>query len=309
MLNILQRLHLEETCATSSSDSEEDNEESMLSKETIKRLLQKAAVNGGELNVSPLDLTSEELAAFHRAIATGELYAGIQPWDPWWFSEEASQIVLSADGTLLIRPLNEESAKEVDNRFVPAPPQEPIPPLSDLTKEKPSRLLPVHLLDLLYSYCLVLKLYNGDYSSEPTNALSILCAVSSAAGRLPIPDSVNEAMLACIQRACIPPAGLSDSRQFTIQTLLDVAEILKAGRPSVLIALVDLARLVESCSAEKMSKAEKQNLNSLQRKLFYFLAWANEQESAVYSALMLEVGALHSMLTSDEQDPRGVATA
>ena len=39
---------------------------------------------------------------------------------------------------------------------------DPLPPLCSLTRATPSSLLKWHALDVLYSYCLVMRLYNGD---------------------------------------------------------------------------------------------------------------------------------------------------
>lgn len=48
-----------------------------------------------------------------------------------------------------------------------------------LTKARPSPLLQLHLLDLLYSYCYVLRLYNGDYTSDPAGAADMLFSLSA----------------------------------------------------------------------------------------------------------------------------------
>lgn len=50
---------------------------------------------------------------------------------------------------------------------LPAAPQTPLPLLTSLTKAIPSPLLQWQLLDVLYAYCFLMRLYNGDPESDP----------------------------------------------------------------------------------------------------------------------------------------------
>lgn len=50
---------------------------------------------------------------------------------------------------------------------LPAAPQDPLPLLASLTKAVPSPLLQWQLLDILYTYCFVMRLYNGEPQSDP----------------------------------------------------------------------------------------------------------------------------------------------
>jgi hypothetical protein len=171
---------------------------------------------GGTLDVSADDLTPAELAAFHRALAAGELSGAVQAWEPWWLSEEAARLELSAAGTPLVvvagageaegqqqeQPQQQPrgavdadgdgSSKEpasigaaggtaaaAAGSPLPPPPSRPLPPLSALTRAAPSPLLRWQLLDLLYSYCFTLRRYNGDYQLEAADAADTLFALSS----------------------------------------------------------------------------------------------------------------------------------
>ena len=58
-----------------------------------------------------------------------------------------------------------DSAASVSN--LPAAPSHPLPLLASLTKFAPSPLLQWQLLDILYTYCFVMRLYNGDYLTDP----------------------------------------------------------------------------------------------------------------------------------------------
>lgn len=50
---------------------------------------------------------------------------------------------------------------------LPAAPQTPLPLLACLTKAVPSPLLQWQLLDILYTYCFMMRLYNGEPQSDP----------------------------------------------------------------------------------------------------------------------------------------------
>ncbi len=63
---------------------------------------------------------------------------------------------------------------------LPAAPSQPLPLLASLTTVPPSPLLQWQLLDILYTYCFVMRLYNGDYSSDPQvwcPAIKLLLAI------------------------------------------------------------------------------------------------------------------------------------
>ena len=49
---------------------------------------------------------------------------------------------------------------------LPCAPEAGLPALSSLTKATPSPLLQWQLLDILYSYVFVMRLYNGEYSTD-----------------------------------------------------------------------------------------------------------------------------------------------
>lgn len=93
---------------------------------------------------------------------------------------------------------------------LPPPPRRALPPLAALTRAQPSPLLQYHLLDLLYGYCFVLRLYNGDCSTDPGEAADVLFSLSAvleavagggeaAAAALAGATSVASSLLECIR--------------------------------------------------------------------------------------------------------------
>ena len=95
----------------------------------------------------------------------------IEPWEPWWLKPSARRVSLSKEGTQLVQPLAEhkvsvslqdDDLESYQSSEIPPGPESPLPPVSKLSSAEPSPLLTVHLVDILYSYCFTLRLYNGD---------------------------------------------------------------------------------------------------------------------------------------------------
>ncbi|KAH6777387.1 HIT-type Zinc finger family protein [Perilla frutescens var. frutescens] len=68
----------------------------------------------------------------------------------------------------------EEELEECDNdvtsdelQEIPLGPESPLPLVSKLTASGPSPLLAIHLVDIIYSYCFTIRLYNGDWKADP----------------------------------------------------------------------------------------------------------------------------------------------
>jgi hypothetical protein len=303
----------------------------------------------GDLTID--DLTAEELEAFQKeALATeGDVLAsaGVQAWQPWWTTQAAAELQLSASGIKCIEEItpntmnipattNENASEQQQQVLPPPPPSAPLPPLSSLTSHPPSPTLPLHLLDLLYSYCLTLRLFNGQYTTDVLDAVSTVLASSSVlGGGLPSPspshsppsstDVPSTVLLNSIMHVCSSTdAGRAQvPRSFAIGILSDVAMVLQLGRAVVVTALTDLSRLIDaglvearSCTSsinsmntniDKLSKEEtlefqqqqqeyKNLINQLkhaQRKMLFFLSWANEVADAVTPALAMATGMVY----------------
>jgi len=199
MLDILKRLHLEQEMESDGED------ESMLSEELIQKVL-----SGEEIKIE--DLSDDEVKRFRQALASGELSKMIEPWTPWWKKPSARMITLSPDGSQLVRQVREEDTatsgpmtdQEPSINEIPEGPEAPLPALKQLTRAEPSPLLAVRLVDILYSYCFTLRLYNGDWHSDPLGACTVALSMSKVMGEDAKPETVPEAQTACIEETCSP---------------------------------------------------------------------------------------------------------
>ncbi|WVZ57406.1 hypothetical protein U9M48_007794 [Paspalum notatum var. saurae] len=288
MLDILKRLHLEEEMESDGED------ESILSDELVQKVM-----SGEEIKLE--DLSDDEIKRFRQALASGELSKMIEPWTPWWKKPSARSISLSPDGSQLIRQVNMEDTAIADPITdqeprideIPEGPESPLPSLKQLTKAEPSPLLAVHLVDILYSYCFTLRLYNGDWHSDPLGASTVALSMSKVMGENAKPETVPEALTACIEETCSPAYRHTGGFKFAIGLVDDIITILSLGHNALICALCDFHRLIEAgksmVKAEKVSKTESaqssSKLRGAARKLFFMTCWVHEQPNEAWPSL------------------------
>ncbi|XP_056174511.1 uncharacterized protein LOC115664692 isoform X3 [Syzygium oleosum] len=280
MLDILKRLHSEE---------EEDSMDE----------------DGGQISLD--DLSTEEKKRFHRAVASGELSRMIDPWEPWWLNPSAGKIRLSQDGTQLVQPLarDEESGlSDADTGSsylsdIPPGPDTPLLPLSKLSSTPPSPLLAVHLVDIVYSYCFTVRLYNGDWQTDVVGSSMVLLGVSSVLGQSGQPETMLEALSYCLEQTCSPAYRHVGGLKFGIALIDDVVSVLSLGTPALICLLSDLQRLVQAGERElKLEKPKrsrrtevKNKLKLAERKVYFIMCWVHEQPKEAWTSLATIVAA------------------
>ncbi|XP_021816518.1 zinc finger HIT domain-containing protein 2 [Prunus avium] len=290
MLDILKRFHSEEE-----ADAMDDDEAgSTLSEETIQKVL-------SGVQVSFDDLSAEEKKLFQKAVASGELSKMIKPWDPWWLKPSARTIAFSKEGTQLIKPLaNEEESMSTEDDLesnqaseIPPGPDTPLPPVSKLSSTKPSPTLAVHLVDIIYSYCFTLRLYNGDWLSDATGSAMVLLSVSSVLGQGGQPETILEALSYCLEQTCSPAFRQMGGLQFGLGLIDDVITLLTLGTPALFCLLCDLQRMVQAgereLKSEKPQKSRRAEIRSklklAERKIYFIMCWVHEQPGEAWSPL------------------------
>ncbi|KAL6906500.1 hypothetical protein ACP4OV_004101 [Aristida adscensionis] len=287
MLDILKRLHEEEM----ESDSED---ESAFSEELIQKVM-----SGKEIKLE--DLSDDEIKRFRQALTSGELSKMIEPWTPWWKTPSARSISLSPDGSQLIRQVSIDDTaasdpmidQESSIKEVPEGPDSPLPSLKQLTRAEPSPLLAVHLIDILYSYCFTLRLYNGDWHSDPFGASTVALSMSKVLGEDAKPETIPEALTACMEETCSPAYRHTGGFRFAVALVDDIITILSLGHNALVCALCDFRRLVQDgermLKAEKVGKSEKAQstlkLRGASRKLFFMTCWIHEQPDETWPSL------------------------
>lgn len=247
------------------------------------------------------DLSPEEIKQFRRAVASGELSKLIQPWTPWWTTPSARTISLSKEGSQLVMPLQEQeetmlcssSSSGDDFSQIPAGPENPLPPLCQLSRVEASPLLSIHLVDILFSYCFTLRLYNGDWHSDALGAATVVLSVSKVLDDEGRPETVAEALGACLEQACSPAYRQAGGFKFGIGLIDDIICLLSLGSNALVCTLCDLQRLIQAgermFKSEKIGKAKRsessRKLKSAERKVYFLMCWVHEQPNEVWTSL------------------------
>ncbi|PWA95769.1 HIT-type Zinc finger family protein [Artemisia annua] len=281
MLDILKRFHSDEEA--DSMDNDDGLVESALSEETIQKIM-------SGVQISFDDLSTEEKKHFQRTVASGELSKLIEPWEPWWLKPSARTISLSPEGTQRVQPITNEEADPLNKTYeVPPGPETALPPISKLTSTEPSPLLAIHLVDILYSYCFTLRLYNGDWESDPVGSTTVVLSISSVLGQNGQPETVSEALSYCLEQTCSPAFRHMGGSQFGLGILDDVVSLLSLGGDGLVCGLCDLHRMLKAGMKEvKMEKTHKEikgKLKSGERKVYFLMCWVHEQPQEAWSSL------------------------
>ncbi|KAG2426471.1 hypothetical protein HXX76_011701 [Chlamydomonas incerta] len=179
----------------------------VLAPDTLERLLHKAASHASEeeWEVEEADLSHQEWTAFQRAVALGQLGGtgggarggGGAQWQPWWATPEARELSLSAAGQRLVAPLPSDPSSASGGTVsggavsggavsggavsaLPPTPAAPLPRLAALTRAPPSPLLAWHVVEVLYSYCHVMRRAGGDWARGGGGEAAAAAAAAAA---------------------------------------------------------------------------------------------------------------------------------
>lgn len=238
-------------------------------------------------------MSKAELAALTEAMQSNtQLLEGdaiVEAWKPWWESTDVSRIVLGARGTAVVE--SEEDGREPSN--IPCAPKVALVPLSSLTSRAPSPQMPLHLVDLIYWYCLIMRLYNGDYSSDISTVVCLFLRCSLVLQEQQVVlkqcETVHDLVTKILEVSCTEtnavfgkiPSGVA------IGALLDVVHLVRLGRTAIVLALTDISRIFERGKLDDifldkkysrllLKNSSKNKLTNARRKMVFFLSWANE---------------------------------
>ena len=337
MIETLERLRLEEI--------EQDDEQIELRRQEHLELLHDMMLNDAGIDDIWHAMTSAEKQAFEHDVQTGSLSASMirEPWwllHPVWRRYRYSSPSLSysdtharTQGITFIDDATTTTTTSLDHQShdisVDTPavttaslssspsdsskyarvPSEPdaLPTLASLSKVAPSPLLLNNLLDILYAYCFVQRLYLCDWDDAVVDAAQSILALSSILSNRMLSFETPLAALHHAQRAALQPPFDRTARAFSIALLADVAAIVRAKR-SMLAALNHLHSLL--ASAIKMprqrgaAKQTRQVLRAASHKVYFMMAWLNERyEQHIFDALASVIDTEHTSQRDLLQDP------
>lgn len=304
-LDMLKRFHSEDEVDTMDEDGM--SLDLTLPEETMEKIL-----SGSEISYG--DLPENEKKQFQRFMVSGELSKLIKLWEPWWLSPSAKTLSLTRDGTQLIQPLVKTPNPENEqSNSIPLGPEEPLTPVNKLTSTEPSPLLAIHLIDIIYSYCFTLRLYNGDYRSDILGSATVVLSMSSVLGHNMHPETVHEALSLCLEQTCSPEFKHVGGVKFGIGLFDDVISFLSLGGSALVCLLSDMQRLIQAAEVEikleKLSKSKRVEMRSklkfVEKKIYFIMCWVHEQRVDVWSSLAAIVGAEKGLVLEFEGNKRG----
>ena len=287
MKDILVRLHRQNL---------EEVDEEFESEEFIQGLSYDRAEAFAAGSLTLEDLTEQEIEslkkAFNESVLTGEQV--VSPWSPWWESGEAKDLQLSPEGTLMVQQIQDsESEGDEDGGTsmvgsIPTAPRKPIPPLKNLTSRKPSDTIVLHLIDILFWYCLVLRLANGDYECADVHLLQVLGSCSVAFSNKKAENNTDGETLelfmdrlyeVCMQNARHHLGNIS--RGVAIGTTRDIANILSLGRIGVILSLQDSLEMISRakstyCHGNRRNGSNEKSISLMEKKVHFFQSWTND---------------------------------
>lgn len=240
-----------------------------------------------------LDISNEPalLHEMERRLARGELE--IPLWEPWWLGSELASLKLTDQGTPLVTECDtEESAAESFSykRKAPPLPKVPLPKLMTLSSKPPSGSLAFYLLDIIYSYCLVMRLFNGDCSVDYIDAANVVMVSSVVLRSREIVECRDVTTILCRSASLVSgsAAGRAEvPRSIAVGLMSDVGKIVSLGRSGVLAAIMDLRQILENAKLLRSNIAK--SISKAILKLVYYLSYANELPDETYCDLALEV--------------------
>ena len=257
------------------------------------------------------ELQLEDLDDGERLVIKKSLLQDIQieAWTPWWESDDVQDIRLSSDGRRLVQLVEEvdtDANQESVTNHIPSGPSQSIPPLASLLSKEPSDVILFHVLDVVYWYCLLLRLFNGDIELSGDQLMSVLVdnsvsmlrsntgsktgcfGGSKEAGSTEDVRAFAEGLLVRCQAAGFF-SGL-EARGIAAGVLNDAAAVFSLRRLGVLLALSDILQTAEAIRRQTNKDSVQQRKATLvQRKLVFLLSWANERVDPVATVVSTEL--------------------
>lgn len=288
-------------------------------------------------------LTHEERAQFLSEVADGRLSQFVALWQPWWLRDphqyEQETAALRRQGALIeeigFSSDDEQEDKEeqdvselltIKSRTLPvalftAELAERMPPdLKSLLppgSAGPSPLLRVHLMEILFSYAMIMRTFNGDWQQDVEDAALTLLHLCQVLGQDAKFDSMAHVLHACkLKRvdnsvATTKTVGTVESHRLALSD----AQALLTSRTFVLDALIDLRQLVASYRQEllarssdesaqrrapttsktvakqhkRTTRAAARRMDGVERKLWFYLVWAFFCDPLELSAIAAQI--------------------
>ncbi|TDH73112.1 hypothetical protein CCR75_004263 [Bremia lactucae] len=250
-------------------------------------------------------LTLEERKKFLGEVADGRLGKLVELWSPWWLVDDRKY----RNGTSVRRHqliFEEIDRDKIEYESIGVKPSVLYPVGLFTTSDaqhlptnistllphgkQPSPCLGYHLIEMLWTYALVLRYFNGDYKQDTTEAAFLLldyCRVLSEDARY---ESLEHVCFACLEKQN------TEGFNANLVALEDTQHILRSN-VFLLDAISDIQALLQQClqelarggKAPKEGKAALKKLAAVQKKVTFYLTWAYHTPIEDFQALAVEI--------------------
>ncbi len=277
-------------------------------------------------------LTEQERKEFHSMLKDGRLANMLELWQPWWtnHSEALVQDVTDNKGSL-----GAQSSQGAESSV--GAPKDPnshpkilsnIPDLNRLLpKSRPADNVVFSVINILYGYCYVTRLHNGDHLETPGQCVEELLDISGGLNNKQF-GSVPEAVQSCQQAVLDKGRNLFISPGFSAAIIVDVKLIIQGpGKMSAqssqsaprlpsaegskrkcsvtftLAAMSEMSTMLDSAKKElskdikshakesdagKQLRAQRQTLFLANKKLEFLMSWSNRY-ATILDACVVEL--------------------
>ncbi|XP_045163434.2 zinc finger HIT domain-containing protein 2-like [Mercenaria mercenaria] len=250
-------------------------------------------------------LTDQEKKEFQVMVGDGRLGNLVEIWSPWW----------SASPSLVTEVEDSLSGARSPSAVPSILPD--IPNISQILKSKPSADVKYNVINVLYVYCYVCRLHNGEQVSMATECAADILALSDVLGQGHTCGSVDEAVQMCMKKLINQQNNYESSPHFNVSILKDIESIIAGTGENEPLKFL-LAALSEICQILKKSHkniakklksekfaAAKEKYNKSKAKYFqickkceFYLSWAQTYGMAL-TGLVPELQIVHSLLSAE----------
>ncbi|XP_074653189.1 zinc finger HIT domain-containing protein 2-like isoform X2 [Tubulanus polymorphus] len=238
-------------------------------------------------------LTHKERKEFEDMIQDGRLGNLLELWEPYWTYKES----------LLVTEVDQQKVYAKNSPSL----NKKISQFSQLIKGNGSQCIRYNVVNVLYGYAYVSRLFNGDYLDMASQAAQAVVDLSESLQTKNF-NSVSESVQSCIDQLNKRVDEFGNSSEFSVAVIVDVENIIAGPSTTdatyyTLVALSDLHRIIRtarkeidsglnSCDKKKMKphiinqlKNNRKTYFQCEKKVEYLLGWTSKYGSSLLSLI------------------------
>jgi len=232
-------------------------------------------------------LTDSERAEFEKFVNSEKVCGLVELWVPWWYISSQTLV--------------EEIGKESTTVNAIPPVLADIQHIEQLAKCGTSDLLSFNIINVLYAYAYVARLYNGEHLAMASESATVMLDISESLSRGVFSDA-SLAVGGCVSRLESSAARAHFvSREYSVSVVDDVCKIIAGAQrtplPYPLSALSDChhvfraERKEASCQRKKSGTGEKRadedrkRYYAVEKKLEYLISWLSSHGQTLLDLL------------------------